>query len=101
LLEQLRPTGAAIGLIDRSNFGQKDVFLHSGNRLFIYTDGVVESANEDKELFGEGRLQNLLQVSSHLSPSLLISSVRKSLQHFTHSKSPTDDTTIIVMDVRE
>jgi serine phosphatase RsbU (regulator of sigma subunit) len=101
LVEQLRPTGAAIGLIDQTSFGQKDVFLRSGDRLFMYTDGVVESANEYKELFGEDRLQNLLQASTHLSPSLLISSLRESLQRFTYSKSPGDDTTIIVMDIRE
>jgi phosphoserine phosphatase RsbU/P len=101
LLEQLRPTGAAIGLIDQSNFGQTDVFLHPGNRLFMYTDGVVESMSEQRELYGEDRLKDLLRVSTHLSPSLLISSVRESLQHFTHSKSPFDDTTIIVMDVKE
>jgi sigma-B regulation protein RsbU (phosphoserine phosphatase) len=101
LVEQLRPTGAAIGLIDQTSFEQKDISLHSGNRLFMYTDGVVESPNEYNELFGEDRLQNLLQASTHLSPSLLISSVRESLQRFTHSKSPADDTTIIVMDIRE
>ena len=101
VLEQLRPTGAAIGLIDQTDFGQKDVSLHSGNRLFMYTDGVVESANEQRELFGEDRLKGLLRGSAHLPPTLLISSVRESLQQFAHSKFPVDDTTIIAMDVKE
>jgi phosphoserine phosphatase RsbU/P len=99
-LEQLRPTGAAIGLIDQSEFGQKDVVLHAGNRVFMYTDGVVESPNEQRELFGEDRLKDFLRVSTHLSPSALISSMRESLQQFARSKIPVDDTTIIVMDVK-
>jgi serine phosphatase RsbU (regulator of sigma subunit) len=101
VLEELRPTGAAIGLIDQSSFVQKEVRLFPSSRLFMYTDGVVESVNEQRELFGDERLKDLLRVSPHLSPSLLISSVRESLQQFAHSKIPVDDTTIIVMDVRE
>jgi phosphoserine phosphatase RsbU/P len=99
IIEELRPTGAAIGLIEQTDFNQTDIVLHSGDRIFMYTDGVVESTNESRELFGDDRLKDHVRVSSHLPVSQMIASLRESLQRFTGSKSPTDDTTIIAVDI--
>lgn len=42
--------------------GYKDGFAHlnSGDRLFLYTDGIMEMRNSENEQFGEDRLLNLL-----------------------------------------
>jgi sigma-B regulation protein RsbU (phosphoserine phosphatase) len=93
----LRPTGAAIGLIEQSDFQQEDVTIQNGDNLLLYTDGVVESANAGKELFGEERLEEFLRKSSHLSASRLIASLREIVQQFAQTQSPADDTTIIAL----
>jgi sigma-B regulation protein RsbU (phosphoserine phosphatase) len=98
-IERLQPTGAAIGLIEQFSFEQADTTLRIGDRVVMYTDGVVDSSNEQKEFFGEDRLIDLITISPHLSVSELISSIRDSLQHHANNKTPTDDTTIITMDI--
>jgi sigma-B regulation protein RsbU (phosphoserine phosphatase) len=97
LIKYLRPTGAAIGLIEQSDFQQEEIRLEVDDYILLYTDGVVESANYNKELFGEERLEEFLDRSSHLSAPQMIASLRETVQRFTQIQSPADDTTIIAM----
>ena len=94
-LEPLLPTAAAIGLVERAEFMQRDLTLRDGDTLLMYTDGVVESWNARKELFGQERLEAHLRESSVLSSQALVQSLRSRLQTFTGSTACSDDTTII------
>jgi sigma-B regulation protein RsbU (phosphoserine phosphatase) len=96
-IERLLPTGAAIGLIEQTGFLQKSVALQQGDRMILYTDGVVESFNKTEEQFGEGRLEKFLHDSSKLPTSQVIASLRETLYQFTQTNTPIDDTTVIVL----
>jgi sigma-B regulation protein RsbU (phosphoserine phosphatase) len=96
-IERLLPTGAANGLIEQTDFSQKSVVLQVGDRIVLYTDGVVESFNKQEEMFGEEQLEKFLHNSSHLPTSQVIASLRDALQSFTQMTTPLDDTTIIVL----
>jgi sigma-B regulation protein RsbU (phosphoserine phosphatase) len=98
-IENLLPNGAAIGLIEQTEFTQSSVKLNVGDRLLLYTDGVVESLNKDNELFGQERLEEFLRTSSHLSAHQIVTSLRDRLQQFIETNTPTDDTTIIAVEV--
>jgi sigma-B regulation protein RsbU (phosphoserine phosphatase) len=96
-LLQLRPTGAAIGLIEQTSFQQEKTTMEKGDSLLLYTDGVVESANEAADLFGEERLEEFMRNSSSLSAQQTISFLREKIQSFTGTTIPSDDTTIIAL----
>lgn len=96
-IERLLPTGAAIGLIEQTDFLQKSVTLQAGDRVILYTDGVVESFNNHQEMFGEERVEKFLHDSSKLPTSQVIASLRETLQQYTQITAPLDDTTIIVL----
>jgi phosphoserine phosphatase RsbU/P len=96
-IERLLPTGAAIGLIEQTGFLQKSVALQQGDRMILYTDGVVESFSKIEEQFGEGRLEKFLHDSSKLPTSQVIASLRETLHQFTQTTAPIDDTTVIVL----
>ncbi len=100
-LELLPPTGAAIGLIEQTQFGQASVRLGRGDRAILYTDGVVESSHPEKGEFGVGGLENLLRSSAGKTSQQTISPLRESLLRWTGSPSPVDDTTVIAMTVVE
>ncbi len=99
-IEPLLPTGAAIGLVEQVEFGQSSVQVQSGDRLILYTDGVVEWMNDQRELFGESRVMSLLQESKHLSPQRTITELRERLHLFAAAQTPADDTTIIVVQAK-
>jgi sigma-B regulation protein RsbU (phosphoserine phosphatase) len=54
--EELRPSGAALGLLDGTSWTRESVQLAEGDLLVLYTDGVTEARNEREELFDNERL---------------------------------------------
>ena len=92
----LRPTGAAIGLVENSVFRREQTELHPGDTLLLYTDGVVEAAGENRQEFGEERLRAFSQGHFRLAPVEFLRRLRSEIRSFTHDHPLTDDTTVIV-----
>ncbi len=89
---------AILGVSADVNFDLVHTQLHPGDRLVMYSDGVLEAANPDMELFGEQRLLEQLGRSSDLSDQELTASVIKALKDFAATDSLAhDDVTIIVL----
>jgi len=57
----LRPTGAAIGLVEEAAFNEKTIELQQKDLLVMYTDGVTEAVNPKNQEFGRDRLAKLSQ----------------------------------------
>ncbi len=100
-VEALLPTGAAIGLIEQTDFSQGRITLHPGDRVLMYTDGVVEAMDNDERLFGQERLEKLLEQNPGSSAHNVILSLKEQLQKFSGVTTPEDDTTIIAVNVIE
>ena len=97
--ETLQPTGAAIGLVEQSHFDQNTTSLHVGDRILFYTDGVVESFNNEHVQFGLENLTSFVKSTRDVRTNQVISSLKESLQRFTGGAPPVDDTTFIVVSV--
>ena len=54
--QKLSATGAALGLIDDMSWTRESVHLAAGDLLVLYTDGITEAHDEQKQAFGEERL---------------------------------------------
>lgn len=59
-VDELRATGMPLGLLPNMTYEEKDFKLAPGARLLMYSDGLVESHNEQGEMFGFPRLRQLL-----------------------------------------
>jgi sigma-B regulation protein RsbU (phosphoserine phosphatase) len=94
-LSWLAPTGAAIGLVENTQFGEETVILAPGDTLLLYTDGVTEARNPQKEEFGQERLVELVRQGSNRSAQALVREVRNGLEAFTDGQPLADDTTIV------
>jgi sigma-B regulation protein RsbU (phosphoserine phosphatase) len=97
----LQPTGAAIGLTERFDFGTKTVVMSPGDILMLYTDGVTEAINTNGEEFGENRLAELIRQKADLSPKELMTALRRALHEFTGGRAFNDDLTMVVGKVEE
>ena len=79
-------------------FVDQTLHMSPGEQLFLYTDGVTESSNVQKELFGAKRLLDSLNGSPEAaSPEEIISSVQKSIDAFTKDAPHSDDQTMLCM----
>lgn len=96
----LRPTGAAVGLIENSEFQSATVQLRPGDLLVFYTDGVTETHNAEEDEFGDERLLQIAKDHINAAPQELVKVLRDRLREFGGTKRPEDDTTLMVIRVQ-
>jgi serine phosphatase RsbU (regulator of sigma subunit) len=71
----------------------------SGDRLFAYTDGIIDAPNPEGEIFGLARLKDALDANTDAPLSELKSAVLKTLYEFTEKELTHDDVTLIAMEI--
>jgi sigma-B regulation protein RsbU (phosphoserine phosphatase) len=71
--------------------------LEPGDRLLLYTDGILEAANAQGEEFGSARLHTLLKDAAHLSAEDSADRIISSLEQWS-SNSQNDDLTLLICD---
>lgn len=93
----LRPTGAAIGLVERASFEEAQAEMDPGEMLMFYTDGVVEARAPDGREFGDEALARFASDHRSHPPNVFVRGLRQHLQEFTAGRPLTDDTTIVAL----
>jgi sigma-B regulation protein RsbU (phosphoserine phosphatase) len=92
----LNPTGAAIGLVEEAEFGEKTLSLHEGDLLVMYTDGVTEAVDPQNEEFGSERLVVIIERLYQSTPKEVVRGIREGLENFSGGQPLADDTTVLV-----
>lgn len=59
-IERLSESGLPVGLLPNSTYKQGEINLEEGNTLLCMSDGIVEAANAQDELWAEKEVQNIL-----------------------------------------
>jgi len=80
-------------------YGQITISMNPGDRLFIYTDGIIDAPNLEGQSFGLERLKDTLDANPEVPLSELKSAVLKSLHQHTEQKLTHDDITLIAMEI--
>ena len=70
-----------------------EVQLETGDNLYIYSDGLTEAENNQGDMFGQDRLELLLQCKANHEGRL--ESIKKSVRIFTDGAASTDDVSMI------
>lgn len=68
-----------------------------GDFLILYTDGIVEAKNQEKEEFGYERLKQIVYAQRNNHSKLIIKEVVKEMLVFTGGKFKDDDYTILII----
>ena len=69
-----------------------------GERLVLFTDGIIEAANEAQELFGRRRLLGTLNDCADAGPQQTADAVLDAVDAFRNGAPQSDDETIVVVD---
>jgi sigma-B regulation protein RsbU (phosphoserine phosphatase) len=80
-------------------YGQITISMNPGDRLFAYTDGIIDAPNPEGESFGLDRLKDALDANTGASVSELKSAVLTTLHEFTEKELTHDDVTLIAMEI--
>ncbi|MBN1758886.1 MAG: SpoIIE family protein phosphatase [Chitinispirillaceae bacterium] len=104
-VETLESDGIALGILsDRESFegtvSEVSVPLHKGERYLIYTDGLTEAFNLQKNTYGISRLHSVLETRmSDTTPEATLNAILKDVKSFTSGAPYHDDLTVIAMEV--
>src|SRR5262245_13195968 len=100
-VEELASRGLMLGIMPNAVYDEKSLKLEPGDRLCLYTDGVVDSRNVGKERFGLERLKRFVAEQARLSAAALCESLVDYLQDFRSDLPAWDDLTVLMAEVAE
>jgi sigma-B regulation protein RsbU (phosphoserine phosphatase) len=87
-------TGFPIGVLEGVDFPEEEFSLAPEERLCLFTDGITEAMNEDKEPFGEERLQNTVLKAGNTAANI-VETLQREIDSYTGKASQSDDLTVI------
>ena len=74
--------------------------LEKGDKLFVYTDGVAEATNAEKELFGTDRMIDALNQYAGLTPKEILAGVKSAIDTFVGEAEQFDDLTMLCLEYK-
>ena len=81
----------------KAKFRNREFEMHPGDCIFVYTDGIPEAQNADKNMFGEKRLVEALNQNADLCPEELIHHVHETVNRFVDKAPQFDDLTMLCL----
>ena len=106
-LEFLQQGGPAIGMGDfqllsaqKDRYKEGRAHLHPGDRLFVYTDGIVEYQNQNDEFYGTQRFYDTLESLRGDPISDMVEQSFMRLMDFGHPAKPQDDITLFGLELK-
>jgi sigma-B regulation protein RsbU (phosphoserine phosphatase) len=96
-LRFLTEGGAVLGPIQDATYERGFVSLGPGDRIVIYTDGIVEAESASGEEFGVDRLLDIVREGDDESAKRLLDRVFAAVGEFTAHRPADDDRTLLVL----
>jgi hypothetical protein len=102
-LEALSSWGFPLGVRRRSRdaFREHNVDFRPGDRLVLYSDGLIEAIDDDGEPFGFDRFEQTIVNAGHLGADEIKKALLNAVRKFTRNRPPEDDQTLVVVAFEE
>jgi phosphoserine phosphatase RsbU/P len=96
-MEVLSSWGFPLGVRRRDPFREHTVEFTAGDRLVLYSDGLIEAVDDDGEPFGFDRFEQVIKANGHLSADEIKKALLHAVRKFTRNRPPEDDQTLVVV----
>jgi hypothetical protein len=100
-MEALSSWGFPLGVRRRDPFREHTVEFTAGDRLVLYSDGLIECVDDDGEPFGFERFEATIKSHGHLSAEEIKKALLNAVKKFTRNRPPEDDQTLVVVAFEE
>ncbi len=90
-----------LGMKEDSTYEERSIQLQSGDIVFLLTDGITEAMNEQKELFGNERLEQCIKQTdlSGMNARQIMNRISECVRQFSNGSAQHDDMTLVVVKV--
>ena len=90
--------GFVVGAMPKMKYREYTIKLTPGSKVFVYTDGVPEATNAQKEFFGLERTVDALNQVKDETPEKILKSVHEAVNQFVGSAPQFDDLTMLCVE---
>ena len=99
-LQRIESNGLVFGAMPEPHYPVYDMPIRPGDRLLLYTDGVIEPQDAGGESFGERRLEQVVRKNQSCPPAHLVDQLLSEIRLWQPASLPQqDDITLIVIDI--
>lgn len=86
-----------LGVETGAKYTAYEMALAPGDTLLLYTDGLTEAENEQKELFGEARALDAAAAVGAMAAQEQLAQLHKAMQQFVDNAEQSDDLTLLAI----
>jgi sigma-B regulation protein RsbU (phosphoserine phosphatase) len=98
-VRRLERGGPVLGIVDGARYETDTVSLRGGDRLVLYTDGVVEASAAARGEMGDARLLDGIRRMRGMAPSDAAGALLAMAEDFAGGGALADDATVVIVDV--
>ncbi|MFW5799479.1 MAG: SpoIIE family protein phosphatase [Spirochaetota bacterium] len=97
----LDTNGLFLGIFEDAGevYEENEIQLYPGDRIILYTDGIVETMNKDREEYGQERFEEMIRFSSALESEQVVDLVVDDIKKHAEGSKFRDDVSILVLEV--
>lgn len=98
-IEALDTDGLFIGALEEASdsYADGENYLKPGDRLVLYTDGIVERKNVDGEDYGQARLEAMVKEHKGEQVEMMVEKIMADFGAFAKGSPQTDDVSLLVI----
>jgi sigma-B regulation protein RsbU (phosphoserine phosphatase) len=89
--------GPVLGAVSGMVYGETSIQLDTGDLVFLYTDGLTEAMNPERELYTEERFAEWLRTNAATSVERLVDGIVSSVKVFESGAPQADDLTVLAV----
>ncbi len=99
-IKNLSSSGMPLGMDPESVYEDKEISYKAKDKVFLYTDGIIECTNPEGEMYGKRRtLQNFVRHSEESTGEIRDKLVSESMAFF-NGQEMDDDMTLVVLELK-
>ncbi len=98
-IEVVEIQGFPVGLVEKPGYSENVVRLDPGDRVFVYTDGVIEAENKREIAYGTEKLTDEVRTNSGRSLDDCVGAILESVVSWEGSRGLRDDCSILAFEL--
>ncbi len=97
---KLDTLGFFLGILDNVDYEEKNIKLQVGDKILLFTDGIIEARNQSKEFYGYPRLLNYIENNKDTSAKDFVDGLIENVEQFCGNQPPDDDRAVLYVEYK-
>jgi serine phosphatase RsbU (regulator of sigma subunit) len=100
-LDTMAQTGPVVGVMKNLEYASETIGFSNGDRIIMYTDGVIEARNEHRELYDSHRLKEMIIANKNQNLRDFVSIIYNDIIKFKNNTPNDDDIAMLTIDMNK